>query len=171
MRDVRPRAKELLAMLGLTAREDHRPASSPAASNSALPLPGLMNEPGLVLADEPTGNLDIRTAERLHDEIVRLSRDLGQTFVIVTHNPALAERRRSRAAPPGRPRSETNGTMLIRTTKHLPKYDRRISTTHRALRMVPAVNEMIALEALDLSTGTSATRWTRRSTSSPRSIV
>jgi lipoprotein-releasing system ATP-binding protein len=50
----------------------------------------LMNEPGLVLADEPTGNLDARTAEPLHDEILRLSEEMNQTFVIATHNPALA---------------------------------------------------------------------------------
>jgi lipoprotein-releasing system ATP-binding protein len=93
MRDVQPRAKELLAMLGLTAREDHRPAQLSGGEQQRVAVArALMNQPGLVLADEPTGNLDIRTAERLHDEIVRLSRDLGQTFVIVTHNPALAER-------------------------------------------------------------------------------
>jgi lipoprotein-releasing system ATP-binding protein len=50
-----------------------------------------MNEPGLILADEPTGNLDLGSAERLHHEMLRLSRELGQTFVIVTHNPALAD--------------------------------------------------------------------------------
>ena len=49
-----------------------------------------MNRPGLVLADEPTGNLDTRTAEALHQEILRLSRSSEQTFILVTHNPALA---------------------------------------------------------------------------------
>lgn len=93
MRDAQPRARELLAMLGLTAREDHRPAQLSGGEQQRVAVArALMNQPGLVLADEPTGNLDIRTAERLHDEIVRLSRELGQTFVIVTHNPALAER-------------------------------------------------------------------------------
>ncbi len=50
----------------------------------------LMNRPAVVLADEPTGNLDVRTAETLHHEILRLSREVGQTFVIATHNLALA---------------------------------------------------------------------------------
>ena len=50
----------------------------------------LMNKPGLILADEPTGNLDIKTAESLHKEILRLSRSFEQTFVVVTHNPVLA---------------------------------------------------------------------------------
>ena len=49
-----------------------------------------MNEPGLVLMDEPSGNLDTKTAETLHDELLRLSRDADQAFVVVTHNPALA---------------------------------------------------------------------------------
>ena len=49
-----------------------------------------MNEPGLVLMDEPSGNLDTKTAERLHDELLRLTRDADQAFVVVTHNPALA---------------------------------------------------------------------------------
>jgi lipoprotein-releasing system ATP-binding protein len=51
-----------------------------------------MNEPRLVLADEPTGNLDTKTAELLHDEIVRLARERTQAFVLVTHNPSLAAR-------------------------------------------------------------------------------
>jgi lipoprotein-releasing system ATP-binding protein len=49
-----------------------------------------MNEPALVLMDEPTGNLDARTAEPLHHEIERLSREMEQTFVLATHNPSLA---------------------------------------------------------------------------------
>ena len=49
-----------------------------------------MNKPGLVLADEPTGNLDTKTAEILHDELRRLANLNDQAFVIVTHNPALA---------------------------------------------------------------------------------
>jgi lipoprotein-releasing system ATP-binding protein len=50
-----------------------------------------MNEPDLVLADEPTGNLDEKTAQSLHAELIRLSRDLGQTFVVVTHNRDFAD--------------------------------------------------------------------------------
>ncbi|PSQ82496.1 MAG: lipoprotein ABC transporter ATP-binding protein, partial [Bacteroidetes bacterium QS_1_65_9] len=51
----------------------------------------LMNEPALVLMDEPTGNLDARTAEPMHREIERLSRDIDQTFVLATHDPSLAD--------------------------------------------------------------------------------
>ena len=49
-----------------------------------------MNSPSLVLADEPTGNLDLGTAGILHEEMLELSRSLNQTFVIATHNPSLA---------------------------------------------------------------------------------
>ena len=90
---ARPRAEELLESLGLAARADHRPAQLSGGEQQRVAVArALMNEPALVLADEPTGNLDTRTAEHLHDEVVRLSQDLGQTFVIVTHNPALAAR-------------------------------------------------------------------------------
>lgn len=88
-----PRAEALLAALGLDARSDHRPAQLSGGEQQRVAVArALMNEPRLVLADEPTGNLDTRTAESLHDEIVRLAREFGQSFVIVTHNPALAER-------------------------------------------------------------------------------
>jgi lipoprotein-releasing system ATP-binding protein len=87
------RAQELLESLGLGARIDHRPSQLSGGEQQRVAVArALMNEPDLVFMDEPTGNLDTRTAEALHDEIVRLGRDSGQAFVIVTHNPALAER-------------------------------------------------------------------------------
>ncbi len=85
------RARELLTMLGLGARLDHRPSQLSGGEQQRVAVArALMNEPGLVLMDEPSGNLDTRTAERLHDELLRLSRDADQAFVVVTHNPALA---------------------------------------------------------------------------------
>ena len=89
--DVRGRALELLDTLGLADRADHRPSALSGGEKQRVAVArALMNEPALVLADEPTGNLDAQTAEPLHEEILRLSESMNQTFVIATHNPALA---------------------------------------------------------------------------------
>lgn len=89
--DVTPRARELLDMLGLADRADHRPGALSGGEKQRVAIArALMNEPALVLMDEPTGNLDARTAEPLHREIERLSRETQQTFVLATHNPSLA---------------------------------------------------------------------------------
>ncbi|MEM1271431.1 MAG: ABC transporter ATP-binding protein [Bacteroidota bacterium] len=91
LKEARPRAVELLELLGLGQRTDHRPAQLSGGEQQRVAVArALMNRPALVLADEPTGNLDTRTADALHTEVVRLSRELGQTFVIATHNLALA---------------------------------------------------------------------------------
>jgi lipoprotein-releasing system ATP-binding protein len=88
---ARERADELLERLGLSERRDHRPGELSGGEKQRVAVArALMNEPDLVLADEPTGNLDTTTADRLHAEVVRLCRDLGQTFIVVTHNPAFA---------------------------------------------------------------------------------
>ncbi len=90
-RDVRDRARELLHTLGLEDRASHRPSELSGGEQQRVAVArALMNEPGLVLADEPTGNLDTKTADRMHDEILRLSRTFDHTFIIVTHNRALA---------------------------------------------------------------------------------
>jgi lipoprotein-releasing system ATP-binding protein len=90
--EVRGRAMELLSLLGLEQRADHRPGALSGGEQQRVAVArALMNRPGLVLMDEPTGNLDSHTAEMLHNEIIRLSRTFNQTFVLVTHNPALAE--------------------------------------------------------------------------------
>ncbi len=89
--EVEGRAHELLDVLGLADRASHRPGQLSGGEKQRVAVArALMNEPALVLADEPTGNLDMQTAEALHKEIVRLSRTMGQTFVLVTHNLALA---------------------------------------------------------------------------------
>jgi lipoprotein-releasing system ATP-binding protein len=91
MEAARPRAAALLALLGLSARADHRPNQLSGGEQQRVAVArALMNRPGLVLADEPTGNLDTRTAEVLHEELRRLASLHEQAFVVVTHNPALA---------------------------------------------------------------------------------
>ena len=91
MSQAQGRARELLESLGLGERLDHRPGALSGGEQQRVAVArALMNAPALVLADEPTGNLDVQTADVLHREIVRLSRELGQTFVLATHNIALA---------------------------------------------------------------------------------
>lgn len=86
------RAKELLAYLGLTERMSHKPNQlSGGEAQRVAVARALMNEPLVVFADEPTGNLDSGTSRELHQLFVRLKKELGQTFVIVTHNNELAE--------------------------------------------------------------------------------
>lgn len=89
---VEERARVLLADVGLEERAHHRPSALSGGEKQRVAVArALMNKPGLVLADEPTGNLDTTTAQTLHEEMLRLSRAFQQTFIIVTHNPALAE--------------------------------------------------------------------------------
>jgi len=93
VKQATPRATELLERLGLGARLDHRPGQlSGGEQQRVAVVRALMNAPDVVLMDEPSGNLDEKTADALHDEIVRLAQDEGRAFVVVTHNPALAAR-------------------------------------------------------------------------------
>jgi lipoprotein-releasing system ATP-binding protein len=88
---AKERGTELLERLGLGERLEHRPAELSGGEKQRVAVArALMNQPDLILADEPTGNLDTTTAAKLHDEIVRLCRELNQTFIVVTHNPSFA---------------------------------------------------------------------------------
>lgn len=90
--EARKRARALLDQVGLSDRSEHRPGELSGGEKQRVAIiRALMNEPDIVLADEPTGNLDENTADTLHRELIRLSRELGQTFVVVTHNREFAE--------------------------------------------------------------------------------
>ena len=90
--ESRERAMNLLDMLGMKERARHRPGQLSGGEKQRVAVArALMNDPYLVLADEPTGNLDTKSAERLHNELIRLKETMNQTFIIVTHNPALAQ--------------------------------------------------------------------------------
>ena len=89
----RERARHLLAAVGLGHRLDHRPAElSGGEAQRVAVARSLVAEPQLVLADEPSGNLDPRSASQLHDLLSALARERHQTFVIATHNERLAAR-------------------------------------------------------------------------------
>jgi lipoprotein-releasing system ATP-binding protein len=92
-KDVEKRAKMLLSEVGLSSRIFHRPAAlSGGESQRVAVARAFLMSPALVLADEPTGNLDIKNSELLFELITSLSRKLDQTFVIATHNLELAAR-------------------------------------------------------------------------------
>jgi len=91
--ETESRAKELLAYLGLADRIHHKPAQlSGGEAQRVAVARALINNPDVVFADEPTGNLDKASAENLHDLFVNLKNDFNQTFVIVTHNQELSLR-------------------------------------------------------------------------------
>ncbi|WP_205502202.1 ABC transporter ATP-binding protein [Rufibacter psychrotolerans] len=91
-KEVQARAKELLEMLGLGDRLDHKPSEMSGGEQQRTAVArALINSPKLIFADEPSGNLDSKNAEELHQIFFKLRQDLGQTFVLVTHNPALAD--------------------------------------------------------------------------------
>lgn len=89
--DAEKRAKELLAYLGLSDRINHKPnAMSGGEQQRVAVARALINNPKLILADEPSGNLDSESAEQLHQLFFELREEFKQTFVIVTHNQELA---------------------------------------------------------------------------------
>lgn len=85
------RAKELLDLLNLPNRADHKPAELSGGEQQRVAVArALMNNPAVILADEPSGNLDSDNAEALNQIFVNLRKELNQTFIIVTHNEELA---------------------------------------------------------------------------------
>ncbi len=85
------KALKLLDYLNLTNRKDHKPSQLSGGEQQRIAVArALINEPAVVLADEPSGNLDSKSAEELHKLFFRLRDEMNQTFVIVTHNPELA---------------------------------------------------------------------------------
>ena len=91
-KEVQNRAKELMHLLGIDQRKDHKPSElSGGEQQRSAVARALVNSPSIVFADEPSGNLDSHNAEELHKLFFKLRDELGQTFVIVTHNHELAE--------------------------------------------------------------------------------
>jgi len=90
-KSVKQRGHELLDILGLTDRADHKPSELSGGEQQRVAVArALINNPMIVFADEPSGNLDSKNAKDLHQLFFKLRSDFGQTFVIVTHNQELA---------------------------------------------------------------------------------
>jgi lipoprotein-releasing system ATP-binding protein len=90
--ELEARALELLKILGLEDRASHKPSELSGGEQQRVAVArALINNPDIVFADEPTGNLDSKHAQELHELFLHLQKTMGQTFLIVTHNEALAK--------------------------------------------------------------------------------
>ena len=91
MRQAKRQALDLLSLMGLDTRAGHKPAQLSGGERQRVAVArALINHPDVVLADEPSGSLDSKNKDELHQLFKNLRQQLGQTFVIVTHDPALA---------------------------------------------------------------------------------
>jgi lipoprotein-releasing system ATP-binding protein len=92
-KEITSKAQELLAEVGLEARESHKPSELSGGEQQRVAIArALANYPELLLADEPTGNLDTRTSQTIFDLMVKLNKQRGMSTIIVTHNLELAKR-------------------------------------------------------------------------------
>lgn len=90
--EAEKRGKELLDFLGLSDRYHHRPKELSGGEQQRVAVArALINNPSVIFADEPSGNLDSESAENLHELFFKLRKEYGQTFIIVTHNKELAD--------------------------------------------------------------------------------
>ena len=90
-KEVRNKANELLSLLNIGERADHKPSELSGGEQQRVAVArALINQPSIVFADEPSGNLDSKNAIELHKLFFELRDKLGHTFVIVTHNPEFA---------------------------------------------------------------------------------
>lgn len=91
-KETETKAKEILEFLGLSHRINHKPSELSGGEQQRVAVArALINNPSVILADEPSGNLDSESAKNLHELFFKLRDKFGQTFVLVTHNEELAE--------------------------------------------------------------------------------
>jgi len=92
MNDAQQDAERLLDLLHLTDRKEHKPSELSGGEQQRIAVArSLINQPKIIFADEPSGNLDSKNSKELHELFFKLRNELNQTFVIVTHNNELSE--------------------------------------------------------------------------------
>jgi len=91
-KEASEKAKEMLKIVGLEARINHRPSELSGGEQQRVAIArALINNPKIVLADEPTGNMDTKTGWEIVQLMTKLNKEKGQTFVVVTHDPHISE--------------------------------------------------------------------------------
>ncbi len=89
-KESRERARYLLDLVGIADRAEHRPNQLSGGERQRVALArALFNEPSIMLCDEPTGNLDVKTSDAIHELIAKLAQETGQTMIVVTHDKSL----------------------------------------------------------------------------------
>lgn len=90
-KEIKAKAKELLKIVGLEERENHKPTQLSGGEKQRVAIArALINSPKIILADEPTGNLDEETSEMIHNLLIKINKELMQTIIVVTHSKELA---------------------------------------------------------------------------------
>ena len=90
--EVKAEAIEWLKKFGLEKRADHKPSELSGGEQQRVSVArALINKPEIIFADEPTGNLDANNAHQMHELFLQLNKEMGITFVVVTHNPEFAD--------------------------------------------------------------------------------
>lgn len=90
-KEIKAKAKELLKIVGLEERENHKPTQLSGGEKQRVAIArALINSPKIILADEPTGNLDEETSDMIHNLLTKINKELKQTIIVVTHSKELA---------------------------------------------------------------------------------